>query len=121
MLSDDFFSFCTSLPVPELRAIGALSRVKHYAEGELVYAPGAESKEFFIINRGLVEVIPGPDQPGGSVVLCRGNIFGETGAFARTPRDHTARAGHQHCLLSPGASFAHLRRGHQPAERIDLR
>lgn len=93
MLSDDFFSFCTSLPVAELRAIGALSRVKHYAEGELVYSPGADSKEFFIINRGLVEIIPGPDLSGGSVVLCRGNIFGETGAFTCTPRDQTARAG----------------------------
>ena len=92
MVSDDFFSFCTSLPVAELRAIGALSRVKHYAEGELVYSPGDQSDDFFIINRGLVELIPGPTMPGGSVVLCRGNIFGETGAFMRTPRDQTARA-----------------------------
>ena len=93
MLPDDFFSFCTSLPVAELRAIGALSRVKHYAEGELVYSAGDDSNEFFIINRGLVEIIPGPLQPGGSVVLCRGNIFGESGAFTRTQRDQTARAG----------------------------
>jgi len=92
MLPDDFFSFCTSLPVAELRAIGALSRVKHYAEGELVYSPGDDSGEFFIINRGLVEIIPGPGMPGGSVALCRGNIFGETGAFTRTPRDQSARA-----------------------------
>ncbi len=92
MLPDDFFSFCTSLPVAELRAIGALSRVKHYAEGELVYSPGDQSDEFFIINRGLVEIVPGPAAPGGSVALCRGNIFGETGAFTRTERDQTARA-----------------------------
>src|ERR1041385_4834711 len=92
MVSDDFFSFCTSLPVEELRAIGALSRVKHYAEGELVYSPGDDSDKFFIINRGLVEIIPGPGLPGGSVALCRGNIFGETGAFTRAERDQTARA-----------------------------
>jgi CRP-like cAMP-binding protein len=92
MLPDDFFSFCTSLPVAELRAIGALSRVKHYAEGDLVYSPGDESTEFFIINRGLAEIIPGPGSPGGSVVLCRGNIFGETGAFNRMARDQAARA-----------------------------
>lgn len=93
MVSDDFFSFCTSLPVEELRSIGALSRVNHYAEGDLVYSPGERSDHFFIINRGLVEIIPGPDSPGGSVVLCRGNIFGEGGAFNRAPRDQTARAG----------------------------
>jgi hypothetical protein len=92
MSTDDFFAFCTSLPVAELRAIGALSCVKHYAEDELVYSPGHESDEFFIINRGLVEIIPGPALPGGSIVLCRGDIFGETGAFTRTPRNQTARA-----------------------------
>jgi hypothetical protein len=92
MLPDDFFSFCTSLPVEELRAVGALSRVKHYAEGELVYSTGDQSDEFFIINRGLVEIIPGAGLPGGSVVLGRGNMFGEAGAFTRTPRDQSARA-----------------------------
>jgi hypothetical protein len=92
MSPDDFFAFCTSLPVAELQAIGVLSRVKHYAEDELVYSPGDESDKFFIINRGLVEIIPGPALAGGSIVLCRGDIFGETGAFTRTLRDQTARA-----------------------------
>jgi len=76
----------------ELRSIGSLSRVKHYGEGELIYSPGDDSNDLFITNRGLVEITPGPDQPGGSVVLCRGDVFGETGAFTQAPRDHTARA-----------------------------
>ncbi|HST29692.1 MAG TPA: cyclic nucleotide-binding domain-containing protein [Chthoniobacterales bacterium] len=91
-MQNDFFAFCTSLPVTELRAIGALSSVKHYGEHDLVYSPGDESSDLFIMNRGLVEITPGPDQPGGSIVLCRGDVFGETGAFTRAERDHTARA-----------------------------
>lgn len=92
MLQSDFFAFCTSLQVLELKAIGELSRVRHYAAGELVYSIGDESKELFIINRGLVEVTPEPALLGGSTVLSRGNIFGETGAFIRMPRNQTARA-----------------------------
>jgi len=92
ILQNDFFAFCASLPVMELRAIGALSHVKHYGEGDLVYSAGDKSNYLFIMNRGLVELKPGPDQPGGSIVLCRGDVFGETGAFTRMQRDHTVRA-----------------------------
>jgi|SRR5262249_34903420 len=77
MLQGDFFTFCTSLPMLELKAVGELSCVKHYGEGELVYSAGDPSNELFIINRGLVEITPEPTLPGGSTVLCRGDIFGE--------------------------------------------
>src|SRR6266480_4654847 len=92
MLQSVFFAFCTSLQVLELKAIGELSCVKQYAEDELVYSAGEESDELFIINRGLVEITPEPVVPGSSVVLSRGDIFGETGAFIRMPRNQTARA-----------------------------
>jgi len=92
MLQSDFFAYCTSLPVLELKAVGELSSVRHYAEGEVVYSAGEESKELFIINRGLVELTSEPALPGDSIVLSRGDIFGETGAFIRMPRNQTARA-----------------------------
>src|SRR5262249_16103017 len=102
MLQGDFFTFCTSLPMLELKAVGELSCVKHYGEGELVYSAGDPSNELFIINRGLVEITPEPTLPGGSTVLCRGDIFGEIGAFTRMPRDQTARA----CMLLSVQCFA---------------
>jgi hypothetical protein len=92
MLQSDFFAYCTSLQVLELKAVGELSSVRHYAEGQLVYSPGEESKELFIINRGLVELTSEPALPGTSIVLSRGDIFGETGAFIHMPRNQTARA-----------------------------
>ena len=92
MLQSDFFAYCTSLPVLELKAVGELSSVRHYGEGEVVYSAGEESKELFIINRGLVEITSEPALPGDSIVLARGDIFGETGAFIRMPRNQTARA-----------------------------
>ena len=92
MLQSDFFAFCTSLQVLELKAIGELSCVRHYAEGELVYSAGEQSNELFIINRGLVEIVPEPIVPGAPVVLSRGDVFGEIGAFIRMPRNQSACA-----------------------------
>ena len=102
MSQTDFFAFCTSLPLLELKAIGELSCVRHYGEGDLVYSPGDESNELFIVNRGVVEITPEPGLPGSSTLLCRGDIFGETGAFTRTRRDQTARA----CALLSVQVFA---------------
>ena len=102
MSAGDFFGFCTSLQKAELMAIGRYSCVKHYAEGELVYSPGDESNDFFVINRGLVEITPEPALPGSSIVCCRGDVFGETGAFTRMQRDQTARA----CALLSVQCFA---------------
>src|SRR5262249_11723907 len=77
MLQGDFFTFCTSLPMLELKAVGELSCVKHYGEGELVYSAGDASNELFVVNRGLVEITPNPTLPGCSTVLCRGDFSGE--------------------------------------------
>jgi len=102
MSQGNFFAFCTSLPLLELKAIGQFSCVRHYGEGDLVYSAGDESNEVFIINRGVVEITPEPALPGSSTLLCRGDIFGETGAFTRTRRDQTARA----CALLSVQCFA---------------
>lgn len=93
MLQRDFFAFCKSLRLTELKAIGALSQVKHFAEQDMVYSARDEGEELFIINRGGVELRPHNALPGSPArVLSRGDIFGETGALLGLPRDHTARA-----------------------------
>ncbi|MBA3543429.1 MAG: cyclic nucleotide-binding domain-containing protein [Chthoniobacterales bacterium] len=93
MLQRDFFAFCKSLRLVELKAIGGLSRVRHFTENELVYAAGQEGDEVFVINRGAVELKPRNARPGApATVLSRGDIFGETGALMELPRDHSARA-----------------------------
>jgi CRP-like cAMP-binding protein len=93
MLQRDFFAFCTSLHLIELKAIGILSKVRHFAENDVVYSSGEAGDELFIINRGAVELLPHNARPGtATTVLSRGDIFGETGALMELPRDHTARA-----------------------------
>src|ERR1700761_1368516 len=93
MVQRDFFAFCKSLRLIELKAMGMLSQVKHFAEGAIVYEPGKRGEELFIITRGAIELIPGIPRPGvPAIVLSRGDIFGETGALMNLPRYHTARA-----------------------------
>src|SRR5438105_6015632 len=89
----DFFAFCTSLRPIELKAIGALSQVKHFEENAVIYSAGDEGGELFIINRGAVELVPGAKHPRAvTTVLSRGDIFGETGALVDLPRYHSVRA-----------------------------
>jgi CRP-like cAMP-binding protein len=89
----DFFAFCRSLPLLELKAIGELSQVRHFEENSLVFSAGDSGDELFIINHGLVEVTPEPFHPGMvATVLSRGDVFGEAGALLHLPRRHTARA-----------------------------
>jgi CRP-like cAMP-binding protein len=89
----DFFAYCTSLRLMELKAIGALSHVRHFGEGDIVYVAGDEAKEFYIINRGAVETF---GQESGScatpTVLSRGDIFGVVDPLMNRPRDQTAKA-----------------------------
>ncbi|MGH8094878.1 MAG: cyclic nucleotide-binding domain-containing protein [Chthoniobacterales bacterium] len=93
MAQRDFFAFCKSLHLIELKAIGQLSRVKHFAEGEIVYSPEQEGDELYLITRGALELLPPNLRPGmAPTVLSRGDIFGETGALMGRPRDHSARA-----------------------------
>jgi CRP-like cAMP-binding protein len=89
----DFFSFCTSLRLIELKAIGLLSKVKHFSENDLVYLSGDEGDHLYIITRGAVELLPQNTRPGTTTTyLSRGDIFGETSALMGIPRNHAARA-----------------------------
>lgn len=93
MAQHDFFTYCTSLRPIELKAIGALSQVKHFDENAIIYSAGDEGGELFIINRGAVELVPAKKRNGAvPAVLSRGEIFGETGALMDLPRVCTARA-----------------------------
>jgi CRP-like cAMP-binding protein len=89
----DFFAFCRSLQLLELKAIGQLSQVRHFEENDIVFSAGDSGDELFIINHGLAEITPEPFHPGMvATVLSRGDVFGETGALLHLPRRQVARA-----------------------------
>ncbi len=89
----DFFSYCKSLRLIELKAVGQLSEVRHFQEGERIYSSGDEGGELFIINRGAAEIILEKASSGApAAVLSRGDLFGALGALLHVPRDHAVRA-----------------------------
>ena len=89
----DFFVFCTSLSPIELRAVGALSRVRHYAQGETVYRAGDPTDAFYIINRGLIELVPAETTAStATIALARGDILGDIELLTHCPRLHRAIA-----------------------------
>ena len=92
MLDQDFFSYCTSLRLLELKAIGELSRVRHLGEGEVIYSTGDPGDALFIINRGVVEVIqPSAQKSAPATYLSRGDILGDVETLSAVPRKHLAR------------------------------
>jgi CRP/FNR family transcriptional regulator, cyclic AMP receptor protein len=92
MLARDFFAYCTGLKLLELKAIGELSRVRHLGEGETIYSNGDPGDAFFIINRGVVEVIqPSTQKSAPAGYLSRGDILGEVETLSGLPRKHVAR------------------------------
>jgi len=93
MVQRDFFAFCKSLRLVELKTIGSLSTVRHFGENETVYTAEDEGHELFIVTRGAAELLPRNGRPGvPTTVLSRGDIFGETGALLKLPHGHGARA-----------------------------
>src|SRR5256885_8811004 len=92
MVARDFFAYCTGLKLLELKAIGELSRVRHLGEGETIYSTGDPGDAFFIINRGVVEVIhPSAQKSAPAAYLSRGDILGEVETLSGLPRKHVAR------------------------------
>ncbi len=93
MLHRDFFAFCTSLKPTERRAIGELSYVRRALAGETIYAPGAAADTFYIINRGIVELVPEAESAAATAnYLARGDVFGDLEVLTDVPRKHLARA-----------------------------
>jgi hypothetical protein len=104
MADHDFFAFCTSLKPVELKAMGELSHVAHLGEGEIVYSAGDPAESLYIINRGLVELVPDDAIRGTpNTYLSRGDIFGHLEALMELPRIYLVRTHEQvslQCIYS---------------------
>ena len=90
MLAGDFFSYCMSVKLAELKAMGKLSHVRHFGEGETIYSTGDPGHTLFIINRGVVEMIQ-PGQTSSGAYLSRGDVLGDVEILSGLPRKQIAR------------------------------
>jgi len=92
MADRDFFTFCTLLKPVELKAMGELSSVVHLDEGKTIYSANEPADALYIINRGVVELVPDASLRGTpSTYLSRGDIFGDCEALSGVPRTHCMR------------------------------
>ena len=94
MTQRDFFAYCTSLRLIELKAIGALSQVRHYRRGrsDLFRRRGRPRNFTSSIAESRSWFRPKPVPGAPATVLSRGDLFGASGALIDLPRDHSARA-----------------------------
>jgi len=93
MGGNDFFAFCTLLRPLELKALGELSQARHLPSGETIYRTGDASETFYIVNRGVVELIEeGLTADAPIIYLSRGDIFGDGEVLTNLPRKNLARA-----------------------------
>jgi CRP-like cAMP-binding protein len=110
MARRDFFAFCATLKPVELRAIGDLSWVRNLAHGEVLYSPGERGNAFYVVNRGLLEVLPQrSSQKEERVYLSKGDVVGEVEVFTDLVRLELVRAqeaGSLQCF--PRANFPEL-------------
>ncbi len=89
----DFFGFCTSLKPLEMKALGALSEVRHIGAGETIYSAGDEADALYIISRGMVEMMQenvAAETP--ATYLSRGDIFGALELLSGTTRRYRVRS-----------------------------
>lgn len=90
MVDRDFFGFCTTLKPLELKALGALSEIRHLAAEETIYAAGDPSETLYIINRGVVEAVSDAAEKTSDKAaegyLSRGDIFGDVEVLTGQPR-----------------------------------
>jgi CRP-like cAMP-binding protein len=92
-VTPDFFAFCTSLQLLEMKAIGSLSEVRHLDAGQTIYRPGDAADTLFIINRGVVDLFEEGDDssPEQGTAYVRGDILADVEVLTSTPHTHLAR------------------------------
>ena len=87
--------------------------IQTYADGEIVFREGEETRDMFVVHQGQVEILK---HAGGHdvqlAVLERGSFFGEMSLLEGLPRSATARAvGNTKLLvLRPGSLLMMIRR-----------
>ena len=108
----DFFAFSSSLKPSEVKTIGQLSWIRHLNEGDVLYSPGEPGNALYIVNRGMLEVLPPKSRPTSkSVFLTRGDLVGDLEVFGNTPRTQLVRAQEASGLQCfPRANFPELLR-----------
>lgn len=88
----DFFGFCTSLRLLELKALGELSEVQHHPAGKVIYHAGDPADALYIVSRGVLTV--GQESDDGmadGTYLSRGDIFGDLEVLTDRARQQMAR------------------------------
>ena len=84
--------FLSPLPEAELAQVATRMHRQIFRPGEIVIRQGTEGDRFYVIERGVAEVLVG-DDPLPRRHLTRGDYFGEIALLERVSRTATVRAG----------------------------
>lgn len=78
----------------ELEALLAISRVRRYQNGQIIYMQGEKSRYFYFVERGRVKVSIFTASGSEKILAIqeKNTFFGESGAFDRFPYFATATA-----------------------------
>ncbi len=75
----------------ELAAKAERKKLRRYADGQLIFRQGEDSHCFYIIRRGIVEILMNKDGADVSIArVGRGEVVGEMGVIEDLPRSATA-------------------------------
>ena len=100
--------FLAGLDEEDLQAIAAVTRLRSYRAGEVIFGEGDRGDAFFVVSSGQVEVVKSIDSEEEQVldVYGRGDFFGEMALLEDRHRSATARAVRSGQLLAiPGDAF----------------
>ena len=73
----------------QLRSISSISRVENFVAGDAIYQEGDVNRNLYMVLRGEVDVLVGPDQNMVGKVLA-GDVLGEISLVERSPHSATA-------------------------------